>query len=136
MSIEAIGRTATIAADASSYSASSLSSATSAQSVSGAVTTDLPKAQAVSAPPVSASLPEDDAQQAQTRAVIVQQVKPSFIKTQVVSTENEDIVFLSVDERTGEVINKFPNTAVLGANAYGQSVSAQKPDTSYVERVA
>ena len=136
MSIEAIGRTATIAADASSYSASSLSLATSAQSVSGAVVTDLPKAQAVNAPPVSASLPEDNAQQAQVRAVIVQQIKPSFIKTQVVSTENEDIVFLSVDERTGEVINKFPNNAVLGASAYGQSAASQKPDTSYIERVA
>ncbi len=134
MSIEAIGRSASIAADTSSYSTSSQSSAP--PSVSGAVATDLPKSQAVAALPKSAGLPEDDAQEAQVRAVIVQQIKPSFIKMQVVSTENEDIVFLSVDERTGEVINKFPNNAVLIANAYGQSVSAQKPEQANIERVA
>ncbi len=134
MSIEAIGRSATIAADASAYSPTSSGSAT--PSVVGAVTTDLPKSQAVAAPPKSAGLPEDDAQQAQIRAVSVQQIKPSFIKTQVVSTENEDIVFLSVDERTGEIINKFPNNAVLAANAYGQSGSDSKPDSANIERVA
>ncbi len=134
MSIEAIGKSASISSGAPSTS--SYTPNTVAASAPDAVATELPQPQAVIAAAKSASLPADDTQQAQVRAAVVEKIKPNFIKTQVVSSADDDIVFLSVDERTGEVLNKFPNNAVLASNAYNQIASTTKADNTNIERVA
>jgi hypothetical protein len=135
MSIEAIGKSASISSGTSS--ASSYSTNKVVYAAPDAVETDLPQAQAVIAAAKSASLPEDDTQQVQVRAKTIEEIKPNFIKNKVViSNSNEEIVFLSVDERTGEVLNKFPSTAILGADAYSKITSAALSNQGSTDRVA
>ncbi len=135
MTIEAIGRSASITADTSS-TPSALSSHSSA-AAPAAVHTDLPQPQAVIAAHKSEPLPADDAQHAQDRAVQVERQAPSFIKTKIVTDDAAHvIVFLSVDERTGEVIDKFPNTAQLANDVYQQASIRSKTNSQLVERVA
>jgi hypothetical protein len=135
MSIEAIGKSASVSSGASSTSSYSTSSV--AYSAPDAVETDLPPAQAVVAAAKSTALPEDDTQQVQLRAKIVEEIKPNFIKSKVVTSDaTDEIVFLSVDERTGEVLNKFPSTAILGADAYSKISSVSLSNAASTERVA
>jgi hypothetical protein len=135
MSIEAIGKSASVSSGASSASSYTTSSLTYA--APDAVATDLPPTQAVVASAKSTALPEDDTQQVQSRAKIIEEIKPNFIKNKVVTSDSTDeIVFLSVDERTGEVLNKFPSTAILGADAYSKISSASLSNAASTERVA
>jgi hypothetical protein len=135
MSIEAIGKSASVSSGASSTSSYTTSSVTYA--APDAVATDLPPTQAVVASAKSIALPEDDTQQVQLRAKVIEEIKPNFIKNKVVTSDSTDeIVFLSVDERTGEVLNKFPSTAILGADAYSKISSASLSNTASTVRVA
>ncbi len=134
MSIESIGRSTQVTVDTNQSSTSLASHA--AVSAPDAVHTDLPAPQAVVAAPKSEPLPVDNAQQAQARAELVQKAEPDFLKNKIVlDGKNQEIVFLTVDDRTGEVINKFPSTAVLATEAYQQAVSSTSIEPN-IQRVA
>ena len=133
MAIEIVGRAAPIAAD-SALNASAYSNHTPL-SASDAVATELPSAETVQAVPRSNALPIDDAQQAQTRAAI-QTTASNFIKSKFVYDQKQELVFISVDELTGAVIQKFPDDAVLRDSIYQQAAVKPQSDEHLVEKVA
>lgn len=133
MTIDVVGRVGPVASDGGQTS-TPLSSYQQ-PSVADAVATDLPPSESVQAAPKSFALPVDDAQQAQARAVALQQSAATFIKGKFVYDKEEELVFISVDERTGDVIQKFPNDAVLRDVTYQQAAKSTD-DSHLVEKVA
>ena len=108
----------------------------STPTVADAVPTDLPPSESVQATPKSFALPVDNAQQAQARAVTLQQTAASFIKSKVVYDTEQELVFISIDELTGNVVQKFPNDAILRDTTYQQAAVKSPDDNHLVEKVA
>jgi len=98
-----------------------------------AVSTELPPAQSVQAANRSLSLPVDDAQQART--ALLNAGAAQYVQSKFVYDEKNEIVFISVDELTGQVIDKFPDDAVLRDSLYQQAAQI-KPEGHAVEKVA
>ncbi len=133
MAIDSIGRAAPIVADSSQNAASFANRA--ALSTPDAVQTELPPAETVQSAPKSLALPVDDAQQAQVRANLIQERASSFVRSKFVYDKEEELVFISVDERTGDVIQKFPNNAILRDGSYQQSATTQQGQKPQVEKI-
>ena len=132
MAIDVVGRVAQVATD-SALNASVFSAHTS-PSAQDAVPTDLPAPETVQATPKSSALPLDDAQQA--RAAIQSAPANSYIKSKFVYDRKDDLVFISVDELTGAVVEKFPDDAVLRETIYQQAAAPTQSDSHLVEKVA
>lgn len=134
MTIDVVGRTGPVAFEGGQTSTPL--STYSAPAVADAVPTDLPPSESVQAAPKSFALPVDDAQQAQARAATLQQTAQSFIKSKFVYDTEQELVFISVDELTGDVVQKFPNDAILRDATYQQAVVKNAGDGHLVEKVA
>ena len=134
MAIDVVGRAVPTAPDGA-LNSSAFSNHTPVSS-SGAVSTDLPAAETVQAASRSNALPIDDAQQAQARAAIETAVVNNYIKSKFVYDEKQELVFISVDELTGAVIQKYPNDAVLRDTIYQQASAHPQTDPHLVEKVA
>ena len=131
MSIDLVGRVGQVSVDASNAGSASPAQPT----VRDAVATDLPPAETVQATSRSAALPVDDTQYAQARAASLQRTA-SLIRSEFVYDAAKQLVFVSVDEITGDVIEKFPNNAVLRDASYQQASAKGADDLHLVETVA
>ena len=132
MAIDVVGRVAQVTTD-SALNASIFSAHTPPSNLD-AVSTELPAPETVQATPKSSALPLDDAQQA--RAAIHTATTTNYIKSKFVYDLKDDLVFVSVDELTGAVVEKFPDDAVLRETIYQQAAAQTQSDSHLVEKVA
>lgn len=134
MAIDVIGRAVPVATDSSQNAASFANRA--APTTPDAVQTELPPVETVQAAPKSLAIPVDDAQSAQARAAALVETAASYVRGKFVYDKQEELVFVSVDERTGDVIQKFPDNAVLRDNSYQRTTGPNQAEKPLIERVA
>lgn len=129
MAIDVVARVPAVTTDSAAEAVTSVAPA----QAPNAVSTELPAAQSVQAASRSLSLPVDDAQQART--ALQNSGAAQYVQSKFVYDEKNELVFVSIDELTGRVIDKFPDDAVLRDSLY-QQVSQSQPEYHAVEKVA
>jgi uncharacterized FlaG/YvyC family protein len=98
--------------------------APTSQSVSGAVQTDLPPSQTVTAADSSASVRSDSEELAANNAFVAHQAY--YDRTAAA------MVFQVVNRKTEEVVEQYPDEAVLRRRAYFHALDMQKDDVPRV----
>lgn len=93
-----------------------------------AVTTDLPRDEAVRAPAEARTRP-DDRQAAEREAMLTrEQLMREFIRSRAVTDpRTREVVFQAVNTRTGEVLSQLPDEMTLRLREYVSAVLQPEP---------